>query len=38
VDRPDTVAAQLAWLRDAGFAASAVHEDGDLAVLRADRR
>jgi tRNA (cmo5U34)-methyltransferase len=37
VDRPDSVAAHLAWLGDAGFSASVVHEDGDLAVLRADR-
>lgn len=37
VDRPDTVAAQLAWLHDAGFTASVVHESGDLAILRADR-
>jgi hypothetical protein len=31
------VADLLAWLRDAGFTAHAIHEDGDLAVLRADR-
>jgi tRNA (cmo5U34)-methyltransferase len=37
VDLPDTVAAQLAWLRDAGFTASVTYENGDLAVLRADR-
>ena len=37
VDRPDTVAAQLAWLHDAGFTACVIHESGDLAILRADR-
>lgn len=37
VDLPDTAAAQLAWLEDAGFRASMIYESGDLAVLRADR-
>ena len=37
VDLPDTVAAQLTWLHDAGFTTSVIHENGDLAVLRADR-
>lgn len=37
LDQPDTVAAQLAWLHDAGFTASVIYESGDLAVLRADR-
>jgi cyclopropane fatty-acyl-phospholipid synthase-like methyltransferase len=38
VDLPDTVAAQLTWLDDAGFMASVIYENGDLAVLRGDRR
>jgi tRNA (cmo5U34)-methyltransferase len=37
VDLPDTVAAQLAWLHDAGFTASVIYANGDLAVLRANR-
>jgi tRNA (cmo5U34)-methyltransferase len=36
-DRPDTVADQLTWLREAGFSASAVWERHDLAVIVADR-
>jgi tRNA (cmo5U34)-methyltransferase len=37
VDLPDTVADQLTWLTTAGFTATPVHQDGDLAILRADR-
>lgn len=37
VDLPDPLADQLAWLDDAGFAAAAIHQDGDLAIIRADR-
>ena len=37
VDVPDRLDDQLSWLREAGFAAEAVWEDGDLAVVRADR-
>jgi tRNA (cmo5U34)-methyltransferase len=36
-DQPDTVADQLAWLRDAGFAARASWQHRDLAVMVADR-
>ena len=36
-DLPDTAADQLAWLREAGYAAEIVWERGDLAVLRATR-
>lgn len=36
-DRPSAAAAQLAWLRAAGFVASIVWRDRDLAVLVADR-
>ena len=37
VDLPDRAVDQVAWLRDAGFSAAIVWEQGDLAVLRADR-
>ena len=37
VDLPDTVTDQLAWLENAGFTASVIHENGDLAVISADR-
>jgi len=37
-DYPDTVADQLAWLREAGFEAEVVWERDDLAVVRARRR
>jgi tRNA (cmo5U34)-methyltransferase len=37
-DRPSSVADQLAWLDEAGFEASVVWSERDLAVLRADRR
>jgi hypothetical protein len=36
-DRPSTVAEQLAWLAAAGFEASVVWSEGDLAVVVADR-
>jgi SAM-dependent methyltransferase len=36
-DKPDTAADQLAWLLAAGFAASIVWEQDDLALLVADR-
>ena len=36
-DRPSTTADQLAWLAEAGFAASVTWAERDLAVLRADR-
>ena len=36
-DKPSPVAAQLEWLTAAGFDASAVWEDGDLAVILATR-
>jgi tRNA (cmo5U34)-methyltransferase len=36
-DRPDTIAAQLGWLADAGLEAEVVWSAQDLAVLRADR-
>lgn len=38
VDVPDTVSDQIHWLNDAGFQASAVFAEGDLAILRADHR
>jgi tRNA (cmo5U34)-methyltransferase len=38
VDRPDTVRDQLDWLVDAGFEASVVLVEGDVAILQADRR
>ena len=38
VDFPDTVRDQLDWLVDAGFDASVVLADGDVAILQADRR
>jgi tRNA (cmo5U34)-methyltransferase len=37
-DRPSSVADQLAWLDEAGFDATVVWSERDLAVLRADRR
>jgi hypothetical protein len=37
VDRPDTVAAQLGWLAEAGLVASVAFEQADLAILRGDR-
>jgi tRNA threonylcarbamoyl adenosine modification protein (Sua5/YciO/YrdC/YwlC family) len=37
-DQPSTVAEQLSWLGDAGFDARVVWEEGDLAVIVADRR
>jgi tRNA (cmo5U34)-methyltransferase len=36
-DRPSTLADQLGWLGDAGFAASTVWSERDLVVVRADR-
>lgn len=36
-DTPDTVAAQLGWLRDAGFDAGVAWAEGDLAVISAER-
>jgi tRNA (cmo5U34)-methyltransferase len=36
-DRPDTVAAQLGWLREAGLDAEVVWSVQDLAVLRGER-
>ncbi len=36
-DRPSTLADQLQWLAEAGFAAEAVWSERDLVVLRADR-
>ena len=36
-DRPSTTADQLAWLAEAGFAASVTWAERDLVVLRADR-
>ena len=36
-DRPSTLAEQLGWLGDAGFAASTVWSERDLVVVRADR-
>ncbi|MDC3402490.1 class I SAM-dependent methyltransferase [bacterium] len=38
VDVPDLVEDQLRWLGAAGLEASAVFAEGDLAILRADRR
>ena len=38
VDLPDTVHDQLHWLVDAGFDASVVLTEGDVAILQADRR
>ena len=38
VDLPDTVHDQLRWLVDAGFDASVVLAEGDVAILQADRR
>jgi tRNA (cmo5U34)-methyltransferase len=35
-DKPSTVAEQVGWLLDAGFAVSVVWEEGDLALLVAD--
>jgi L-threonylcarbamoyladenylate synthase len=35
-DKPDTVADQLTWLREAGFEARVAWSDGDLAVIVAD--
>lgn len=37
VDLPDPVDDQVDWLRDAGFDATVVHLDGDLAIIRAER-
>ena len=37
-DRPATLAEQLAWLADAGLAASPTWSERDLVVVRADRR
>jgi tRNA (cmo5U34)-methyltransferase len=37
-DHPSSVADQLAWLDEAGFDASVVWSERDLAVVRADRR
>jgi SAM-dependent methyltransferase len=36
-DKPSTVAEQLGWLSEAGFEARLVWEDGDLAVIAAER-
>jgi tRNA (cmo5U34)-methyltransferase len=36
-DRPSTLADQLGWLAEAGFAAAAVWAERDLVVVRADR-
>jgi tRNA (cmo5U34)-methyltransferase len=36
-DRPSTLADQLGWLADAGFTATAVWTERDLAVVRADQ-
>ena len=36
-DRPDTIEDQLRWMTDAGFAATATWQCGDLAVMVADR-
>ena len=36
-DRPSTLAEQLGWLADAGFAAAGVWAERDLVVVRADR-
>jgi tRNA (cmo5U34)-methyltransferase len=36
-DRPSTVADQLAWLADAGFAAAPAWSERDLVVVRAER-
>ena len=38
VDFPDTVREQLGWLLDGGFDASVVLAEGDVAILKADRR
>jgi tRNA (cmo5U34)-methyltransferase len=38
VDLPDTARDQLRWLADAGFDASVVLAEGDVAILQADRR
>lgn len=38
VDLPDSVNDQIRWLTDAGFDASVVFAEADLAVVRADRR
>ena len=37
-DLPDTARDQLRWLVDAGFDASVVLAEGDVAILQADRR
>jgi len=37
-DLPDTARDQLRWLADAGFDASVVLAEGDVAILQADRR
>jgi tRNA (cmo5U34)-methyltransferase len=37
-DRPSSVADQLGWLGEAGFDATVVWSERDLAVVRADRR
>jgi hypothetical protein len=37
-DRPSSVADQLGWLDEAGFDATVVWSERDLAVMRADRR
>jgi tRNA (cmo5U34)-methyltransferase len=37
-DLPDTAHDQLRWLADAGFDASVVLAEGDVAILQADRR
>jgi tRNA (cmo5U34)-methyltransferase len=36
-DRPSTLADQLRWLAEAGFAATALWSEHDLVVVRADR-
>jgi tRNA (cmo5U34)-methyltransferase len=38
VDLPDTVADQVRWLVEAGLTTTIVVADGDLAIIRADRR
>jgi tRNA (cmo5U34)-methyltransferase len=38
VDLPDSAADQVAWLADAGLRPSVVFGEGDVAILRADRR
>ena len=37
-DQPSTLADQLVWLADAGFAATTAWTERDLVVVRADRR